>query len=60
MVNVTPWTHGPFDKERIDRYNARLRPDDPRRVRYVTTSGRPLYPCHTPSNFPEAWTAVES
>jgi hypothetical protein len=59
VVNVTPWTHGPFDdglwitpfdKARIDRYNARLRPDDPRRVRYATTSGRPLYPCQWSGN----------
>lgn len=50
---VNPWRDGPLggdlwisdaDRARIDRFNARLAPDDPTAVRYRTQQGRPLVP----------------
>ena len=48
-----PWKDGPAsdglwidpaDRVRLERVNSRLPPDDPRRVNYRTTTGKPLVP----------------
>lgn len=53
-MSFTPWSHGPRsdglwicqeDKDRIDRYNSKLRPEDEEyRMHYTIESGQPMIP----------------